>query len=148
MGRRDGSDVVSVEVAAAPSGSGSELAGSPGRVFWALPVLALIAGAAAFGYAWRSAAPVNIEIYYAAAVRSMSGNLHAFLLGAFDPSGTVTVDKLPGALWMQALSVAVFGPHTWALVLPQVIEGVASVLVLYRTVRRLAGVPAETLSVG
>ena len=55
----------------------------------------------------------------------MSESWHDFIFGAFDPAGTVTVDKLPGALWMQALSLRVFGFHIWALVLPQVIEGVA-----------------------
>ena len=38
-----------------------------------------------------------------------------------------------------ALSLRVFGFHTWAIVLPQVIEGVFTILVLYRAVRRLAG---------
>ena len=61
------------------------------------------------------------------------------LYGAFDPAGTVTVDKLPGALWVQALSLRIFGFHIWALVLPQVAEGVLTVLVLYRAVRGLAG---------
>jgi 4-amino-4-deoxy-L-arabinose transferase-like glycosyltransferase len=74
----------------------------------------------------------------------MSESWHDFIFGAFDPAGTVTVDKLPGALWMQALSLRVFGFHIWALVLPQVIEGVLTILVLYRAVRRLAG-PAAGL---
>jgi 4-amino-4-deoxy-L-arabinose transferase and related glycosyltransferases of PMT family len=69
----------------------------------------------------------------------MSESWHDFIFGAFDPAGTVTVDKLPGALWVQALSLRVFGFHIWALVLPQVVEGVLTVLVLYRAVRRLAG---------
>ena len=41
--------------------------------------------------------------------------------------------------WVQALSVRLFGVHAWAIIAPQVLEGMASVLVLYRTVRRLAG---------
>ena len=40
---------------------------------------------------------------------------------------------------MQALSVRLFGMHAWAIVLPQVVEGMLSVLVLYRIVRRLSG---------
>ena len=79
--------------------------------------------------------PVNIEIYYAAAVRSMTMGPSNFFFGAVDPAGTVTTDKLPGAFWLQAVSVGVFGPHNWALVLPQVIEGTLTVLVLYRAVR-------------
>ena len=39
-----------------------------------------------------------------------------------------------------------FGVHTWAIVLPQVVEGVLSVLVLYRIVRRLCGPVAGLLA--
>jgi 4-amino-4-deoxy-L-arabinose transferase-like glycosyltransferase len=81
----------------------------------------------------------SLEAFYGAAARSMSSSWHNFFFGAFDPAGTVTLDKLPGALWPQALSLRIFGFHIWALVLPQVIEGVLTVLVLYRAVRRLAG---------
>ena len=88
-------------------------------------------------YAWR--AGTYLELYYAAAVRSMSMSWHNFFFAAFDPTGTVTLDKLPGAFWIQALSVRAFGVHTWAIVLPQVVEGVLAVLVLYRIVRRLCG---------
>jgi 4-amino-4-deoxy-L-arabinose transferase-like glycosyltransferase len=69
----------------------------------------------------------------------MSMSWHDFVFASFDPAGTITVDKLPGAFWVQALSVRVFGLHAWALVAPQVVEGMASVLVLYRVVRRLSG---------
>ena len=91
---------------------------------------------------------MNIEIYYAAAARSMTTGLSNFFFGAFDPAGTVTVDKLPGAFWLQAISVGVFGAHRWALVLPQVIEGTLTVPVLYRTVRRLAGPVAGLAAAG
>ena len=64
---------------------------------------------------------------------------HNFVFGAFDPAGTITIDKLPGAFWLQALAVRVFGFHTWAIVLPQIVEGVPTVLVLYHAVQRLAG---------
>jgi 4-amino-4-deoxy-L-arabinose transferase-like glycosyltransferase len=106
---------------------------------WGRPALLLIAALSGWSYAWSADRPVNIEIYYAAAVRSMSASPSNFFFGAFDPAGMLTTDKLPGALWLQAMSVAVFGPHNWALVLPQVIEGVATVLVLYRVIRHLTG---------
>ena len=108
---------------------------------WARPVLLAVAAVSAWSYAWRATRPVNIEIYYAAAVRSMSMSLSNFFFGAFDPAGTMTTDKLPGAFWLQAISAGVFGVHNWALVLPQVVEGTLTVLVLYRVVRRLAGPP-------
>ena len=108
-------------------------------------LLFLIAGLAGLSYAWGISQDA-LEPFYAAAVRSMSANWHNFFFGSFDPAGTVTLDKLPGAFWIQALSVRVFGYHTWAIVLPQVIEGVLSVLVLYRAVNRLRGTTAALVA--
>src|SRR6202044_103669 len=105
---------------------------------WARPALLVVAALAAFAYAW-SIDQVYVEPFYGGAARSMSMSLHNFLYRAADPWATVSVDKLPGALWVQALSLRIFGFHIWALVLPQVVEGVLTVLVLYRAVRRLAG---------
>ena len=102
----------------------------------------VVAALAAVLYGWRAGS--SLEGYYAAAVRSMSMSWHNFVFGAFDPAGTVTLDKLPGAFWVQALAVRLLGVHTWVIVLPQVIEGVLSVLVLYRVVRKLCG-PAVAL---
>ena len=98
----------------------------------------VIAGLAGLSYAWAlNHSP--LEPYYEASVRSMSMSWHDFFFGAFDPAGTITLDKLPGAFWVQALFVRFFGFHIWAIVLPQVIEGVLTVVVLYDAVRRLAG---------
>jgi len=105
--------------------------------------LAAIAALAALSYAW-ALGQGTLEYYYGAAVRSMSMSWHDFIFGAFDPAGTITLDKLPGAFWLQALSVRAFGMHPWAIVLPQVIKGILTVLVLYRAVARLAG-PAAGL---
>ncbi len=115
----------------------------PDQPAWARPALLAIAVVAVVAYSWGMAG-ASVESFYGAAARSMSENWHDFIFGAFDPAGTVTVDKLPGALWVQALSLRVFGFHIWALVLPQVVEGVLTILVLYRAVRRLAG-PAAGL---
>src|SRR5579863_6289220 len=91
-----------------------------GQPRWARPALLLIAALAAVGYGW-GANNASLEPFYGAAARSMSQSWHDFLFGAFDPSGTITVDKLPGALWVQALSLRIFGFHLWALVLPQIV---------------------------
>jgi len=111
------------------------------------PLLVVFAGLAGLAYAWGSSKE-GLEPYYAAAVRSMSTNWHNFFFGAFDPAGTITVDKLPGALWLQALSVRCFGFHVWAIVLPQVVEGVLAVFVLYRAVARLASPLAGLVAAG
>ncbi len=107
--------------------------------------LVVIAALAGLSYGW-SMGQGTLEYYYGAAVRSMSMSWHDFIFGAFDPAGTVTLDKLPGAFWLQALSVRAFGFHPWAIVLPQVVEGILTVLVLYRAVYRLAGPTAGLIS--
>lgn len=103
---------------------------------WALPLVCL--GAAVL-YAWKIGDGQLGNTYYSAAVKSMTSGFTNFLFGSFDPYGVVTVDKPPMALWPQALSVLLFGFHGWALLLPQVLEGVAAVFLLHRTVRRWAG---------
>ena len=113
----------------------------PDQPRWARPALLAVTALAAMGYAW-GIGNVTLEPFYGAAARSMSMSWHNFVFGAFDPWGTVTVDKLPGALWVQALSLRLFGFHLWAIVLPQVVEGALTVLVLYRAVRRVAGAGA------
>ena len=57
----------------------------------------------------------------------MSSSWHDFLYASLDPSGVMTVDKPPLALWVQALSVRVFGYHPLSMLVPQALMGVASV---------------------
>jgi 4-amino-4-deoxy-L-arabinose transferase-like glycosyltransferase len=105
---------------------------------WARPALLAVTAFATLAYAWGMGGAA-LEAFYGAAARSMSMSWHNFFFGAFDPRATVSVDKLPGALWPQALSLRIFGFHIWAIVLPQVLEGALTILVLYRAVRRLCG---------
>src|SRR5271167_894341 len=105
---------------------------------WARPALLAIAAVAGLAYAWGMNGAA-LEAFYGAAARSMSTSWHDFLFGAFDPRATISIDKLPGSLWPQALLLRIVGFHVWAIVLPQAIEGVITILVLYRAVRRLAG---------
>ena len=95
-------------------------------------------GLATLTYTW-GIGDFALEPFYGGAARSMSISWHNFFFGAFDPFGTVSVDKLPGALWIQALSLRIFGFHLWAIALPQALEGVLSVWVLYRALCRIAG---------
>jgi len=74
--------------------------------------------------------------YYTAAVRSMAMNWHNFFYAAFDPTGFISLDKPPVALWFQVLSVKLFGFHPLSVLLPQVLMGVGSVWLLYHLVRR------------
>ena len=57
----------------------------------------------------------------------MSSSWHNFLYDSFDPSGLMTVDKPPLALWVQALSARVFGFHSLSVLVPQALMGVATV---------------------
>jgi len=77
--------------------------------------------------------------YYSGAIRSMSTNWHDFLFASLDHSGVMTVDKPPLALWVQALSVRVFGYHPLAILIPQALMGMAGVVLLYDLVARRFG---------
>jgi 4-amino-4-deoxy-L-arabinose transferase-like glycosyltransferase len=116
-----------------------ELWRSPaGQPAWARPVLLAVAAAAAALYAWNIT-QAGLAPFYSVAVKSMSESWKAFFYGALDPNATVTIDKLAGSFLPQALSARIFGFHAWSVALPQVIEGVIAVLVMYRVVRRWAG---------
>jgi 4-amino-4-deoxy-L-arabinose transferase-like glycosyltransferase len=77
--------------------------------------------------------------YYSAAVRSMSTSWHDFLYGSLDPSGVMTVDKPPLALWVEAVSVRAFGYSSLSILVPQALMGVAAVGLVYDLVRRRFG---------
>ena len=96
----------------------------------------------------RNLAGAGLAPFYSVAVKSMSVSWKAFFYGAFDPKATITIDKLAGSFLPQALSARIFGFHPWSLALPQVIEGVVSVLVMYRVVRRWAGPVSGLLAAG
>ncbi|QNP71265.1 glycosyltransferase family 39 protein [Streptomyces roseirectus] len=105
---------------------------------WERPALAAVLGVAALLYAWGMG-NAALHPYYGAAVRSMAASGRAFFFGGLDASGSITLDKLPGAFWPDAVSVGIFGPHTWAVALPHVVEGVLAVWLLHRIVRAWAG---------
>ena len=66
----------------------------------------------------------------------MASSWHNFLYGSFDASGVMTVDKPPLALWVQALSVRVFGFHSLSILVPQALMGMATVALVYDLTRR------------
>jgi 4-amino-4-deoxy-L-arabinose transferase-like glycosyltransferase len=99
------------------------------------PELALLLVLAAVLYLWSLSKNGWANDYYSAAVRSMSSSWHNFLFASADPSGVMTVDKPPLALWVQALSVRVFGYSSLSMLVPQALMGVASVGLLYDLVR-------------
>ncbi|HWG26909.1 ArnT family glycosyltransferase [Actinospica sp.] len=110
-------------------------------------LLAGIVVLAASMYGWE-AAHAQYHGFYAVAVRSMTTGWRAFLFGALDPNASITIDKVPGFLWPQAISAQIFGFHAWSLALPQVIEGVVTVLALNSAVRRWIGPTAGLFAAG
>jgi 4-amino-4-deoxy-L-arabinose transferase-like glycosyltransferase len=103
------------------------------------PELFGLLGLAALLYLWALGRNGMANEYYAAAVKSMSTSWHAFLFGSFDSGGVMTVDKPPAALWVQALSVRAFGLHSWSMLVPQALMGVATVGLVYDLTRRRFG---------
>jgi len=101
---------------------------------WA--VLALIAAAAA---ALRLIAIGKVlpDPFYDAAVRSMGLSWHNFFFGAYEPSGSVSIDKPPVDLWLQVASTKLFGFTPTTLKLPEALAGIAAVPLLFAVVRRM-----------
>ncbi|MEU8138687.1 ArnT family glycosyltransferase [Streptodolium elevatio] len=85
--------------------------------------------------------------FYAAAVQAGSESWKAMFFGSSDAANFITVDKPPASLWVMSLSARVFGMNSWSMLVPQALEGVAAVGLLYLTVRRRFG-PAAGLVAG
>ncbi len=84
--------------------------------------------------------------YYSAGVRSMLDSPHNFLFNSFDPAGFVSLDKPPIALWVQVASAKLLGFSGLSVLLPQVLEGLASVALVYHLVARRFGAAAGLLA--
>ena len=103
---------------------------------WVRPSLIGLLGIAAFLYLWDLGASGWANAFYSAAVQAGSTSWKAFFFGSFDASNFITVDKSPAALWVMDLSARVFGVNAWSILVPQALEGVATVGFTYLTVRR------------
>jgi 4-amino-4-deoxy-L-arabinose transferase-like glycosyltransferase len=79
------------------------------------------------------------NLYYAATVKSMLISWHNFFFAAFEPGGSLSVDKPPLGFWVQALSAYFLGLNGFALALPNAIAGVLSIFMVYELVRRPFG---------
>ncbi len=123
-----------------PSGRASRwrrlLRGNQSDPPWARPGLLLLLAATALLYLWGLSASGYANTFYSAAVQAATRSWKAFFFGSSDASNFITVDKPPVALWPSALVARVFGVNPWTVLVPQALEGVAAVGVLYATVRR------------
>jgi 4-amino-4-deoxy-L-arabinose transferase-like glycosyltransferase len=84
--------------------------------------------------------------FYAAAVQAGTKSWKAFFFGSSDASNFITVDKTPAFLWVMDISARIFGLNYWSVLVPQALEGVATVAALYATVRRWFGPAAGILA--
>jgi len=108
---------------------------------WAWGAVALITvGAALLRLVYINR--VSPDPFYDAAVRSMGLSWHNFFFGAFEPGGSVSIDKPPVDLWLQVASVKLFGFSSTTLKLPEILAGIAAVPLLFAAVRRMWSVPA------
>jgi 4-amino-4-deoxy-L-arabinose transferase-like glycosyltransferase len=108
-------------------------------------LFALLAGTATL-YLWNLSASGWANQFYAAAAQAGSKSWKAFLFGSLDSSNFITVDKPPASLWIMDLSVKIFGVNSWAILVPQALEGVGAVALLYAAVKRISGPTAGLLA--
>lgn len=81
----------------------------------------------------------DANVYYTAAVKSMLQSWSNFFFAAAEPGGSVTVDKPPLGLWVEAAFAFVLGVEGWVVSLPNILAGIFSVPLLYYLVKRYMG---------
>lgn len=88
----------------------------------------------------------DANAYYTAAVQSMLKSWHNFFFVAAEPGGSVTIDKPPLGLWIEAVFAYFLGVSGWSVSLPNILAGIFGIPLLYLMVRKyvseLAGVVA------
>ncbi|MFI5913559.1 glycosyltransferase family 39 protein [Dactylosporangium sp. NPDC051541] len=114
---------------------------------WVRPALFALLLATGLLYLWNLSASGWGNAFYAAAAQAGGDSWKAWFFGSSDASNFITVDKTPAALWVTGLSVRIFGLSSWSVLAPQALIGVATVWLLYLTVRRWHG-PAAGLLAG
>ncbi|WP_300604928.1 glycosyltransferase family 39 protein, partial [Trebonia sp.] len=106
---------------------------------WARPGLWCLLAVTAVLYLWNLSRNGYANDFYAAAVQAGTRSWKAFFFGSFDSSNFITVDKTPASLWVMEISARIFGFSTWSMLVPNALEGVLSVVVLYAAVKRWFG---------
>lgn len=88
----------------------------------------------------------NANAYYTAAVKAMLQSGHNFFYVAAEPGGSVTVDKPPLGLWIEAAFALVLGVSGFSVSLPNILAGVFSIPLLYTMVKKYMGALAGLLA--
>jgi len=103
---------------------------------WVRPALLLLLATTAALYVWNLGASGWANSYYSAAVQAGTKSWKAFFFGSTDAANFVTVDKTPASLWVMEISGRIFGVNAWSVLVPQALEGVAAVGLLFAAVKR------------
>jgi 4-amino-4-deoxy-L-arabinose transferase-like glycosyltransferase len=103
---------------------------------WARPAFLCLLAATALLYLWDLGASGWANQFYSAAVQAGAHSWKAMFFGSSDSANFITVDKPPASLWVTELSARLFGVNAWSILVPQALEGVAAVAVVYAAVRR------------
>jgi 4-amino-4-deoxy-L-arabinose transferase-like glycosyltransferase len=113
---------------------------------WVRPALVGLLAVTAVLYLWGLSASGWANAFYSAAVQASTHSWRAMFFGSFDSSSFISVDKTPGSLWVMDVSARIFGVNSWSILVPQALEGVATVGLLYATVRRRFGAAAGLIA--
>jgi 4-amino-4-deoxy-L-arabinose transferase-like glycosyltransferase len=81
----------------------------------------------------------DANAYYTAAVKSMLVSWKNFFFVAAEPGGSVTVDKPPLGLWIEAVFAYFLGVSGFSVSLPNILAGVFGIPVLYYLVKKYMG---------
>jgi 4-amino-4-deoxy-L-arabinose transferase-like glycosyltransferase len=113
--------------------------GNPADQRWVRPSLLAVLALAAALCLWDLTSGGYSNTYYAAAAKAGSESWKAWFFGSLDPGSFITVDKPPLSLWVIGLSARIFGYSSLSMLLPQALETIAAVGLLYLAVRRVFG---------
>ncbi len=116
------------------------------RPRWERPALVALLVVTGALYLWGLGASGWANSYYSMAVQASTKSWKAFFFGSLDAGNSITVDKSPAALWVMDAFARVFGVNVWSILVPQALEGVAAVGLLYATVKRWFGAGAALIA--
>ncbi len=119
------------------SWTGTLVRGRPDDPGWVRPGLLALLAATAVLYLWGLGASSG-NSFYAAAVQAGTQSWKAMFFGSLDAANAITVDKPALSLWPMEIAGRIFGFNNWSMLVPQALEGVAAVGLLYAAVRRVS----------
>lgn len=97
-------------------------------------------------YLWHLTINGMANSYYAAAAQAASTNWTAWLFGSLDAANFVSVDKPPISMMIMGLFGRIVGFSSWSMLLPHALAGIATVALVYLTVKRWYGARAGLIA--